>query len=187
MEIYLKSRGEWRKWLEKNHSSSDGVWLIFYKKSSGKPRVEYNDAVEEALCFGWIDSKLKKVNEEYYIQHFTPRRKGSLWSKYNIERVKKLIAEGLMTPAGMAEYQKMLVNPKLVYENRQDGEPEIPVDLQEALRLNPDAMTNFANFSRSNRRMYLFWLNSAKRTETRVKRISKIVDFSEKNIKPGMM
>lgn len=186
MEIYLKTRVEWRKWLEKNHSSSDGVWLIYYKKASGKPRVEYNDAVEEALCFGWIDSKLKKVNEEYYIQHFTPRRKGSLWSKYNIDRVKKLIDEGLMTPAGLAEYQKAIDNPALVYDNKTDGDPEIPEDLMNALILNPEAHSNFMNFSPSNRRIYLFWLKSAKREETRVSRIKRIVENSEKNKKPGM-
>lgn len=187
MELYFKDRREWRKWLEKNHSISDGIWLIFYKKSTGKPVVAYNDAVEEALCFGWIDSKLKKVNEQYYIQSFTPRRKGSLWSKYNIERVKKLIGEGLMTPKGMAEYQKALDNPKLVYDNRNDPDPEIPVDLIKALEVNPDAHANFLRFSPSNRRIYLWWLDSAKREETRKARIAKIVSNSEKNIKPGMM
>lgn len=187
MDLYVKTRSEWRKWLAENYSSSDGVWLIFYKKSSGKPRVEYNDAVEEALCFGWIDSKLKKVNEEYYIQHFTPRRKGSLWSKYNMERVKSLIDKGLMMPAGLAEYHKALDNPKLVYDNRMDGEPEIPADLLEALNLNPQALANFMAFSPSSRRMYLLWLKDAKRPETQQTRLKKIVEFSEKNKKPGIM
>lgn len=187
MEIYFKTRQEWREWLEKNHSSSDGVWLIFYKKASGKPRVGYDEAVGEALCFGWIDSKLKKVNEEYYIQSFTPRRKRSLWSKYNMNRVKKLIDEGLMTPAGLAEYQKALDNPKLVYDNRNDAVPDIPEDLMDALILNPEAHRNFMNFSPSNRRIYIFWLNSAKREETRKNRIRKIIEQSEKNIKPGMI
>jgi uncharacterized protein YdeI (YjbR/CyaY-like superfamily) len=187
MELYLKTRKEWRNWLEKNHAFSDGVWLIFYKKATGKPRVEYNDAVEEALCFGWIDSKLKKVNEEYHIQHFTPRRKGSLWSKYNVNRVKKLIEEGLMMPAGLAEYQKAIDNPRLIYDNKNDGDPEIPEDLLKALFINPEAHANFNNFSPSNRRTYIFWLNSAKRGETRQNRIAKIVEFSEKNRKPGML
>ena len=161
--------------------------MIYYKKASGKPRVEYDAAVEEALCFGWIDSKLKKVNEEYYIQYFTPRRKGSLWSKYNMNRVKKLIDEGLMMPPGLAEYQKALDNPKLIYDNKEDPDPEIPEDLNKALVFNPDAHANFMNFSPSNRRMYLFWLKSAKREETRISRIKKIVEFSAMNRKPGMM
>ncbi len=186
MELYFKDRKEWRRWLEKNHSSSDGLWLIYYKKASGKPRVEYDAAVEEALCFGWIDSKLKRVNDEYYIQYFTPRRKGSLWSKYNMERVKKLIGEGLMKPQGLAEYQKALDNPKLIYDNKEDPDPEIPDDLQKALTLNPEAHTNFLNFSLSTRRIYLFWLKSAKREETRLNRIKKIVQFSEMNRKPSM-
>lgn len=161
--------------------------MIYYKKASGKPRVEYDAAVEEALCFGWIDSKLKKVNEEYYIQYFTPRRKGSLWSKYNLDRVKKLLDEGLMKPAGLAEYQKALDNPKLIYDNKEDPDPEIPGDLLKVLTVNPEAYKNFLNFSASNRRMYLFWLKSAKREETRNNRIKKIVEFSAMNRKPGIM
>ena len=74
MELYVKTREEWRKWLEENHSSVQGIWLIYYKKPSGKPRIPYNEAVEEALCFGWIDGKIKRVNEDYYVQWFTPRR-----------------------------------------------------------------------------------------------------------------
>jgi uncharacterized protein YdeI (YjbR/CyaY-like superfamily) len=187
MELYFSTREKWRKWLEKNHSSSDGVWLVYYKKGSGKTSVSYEDAVEEALCFGWIDSKLKRVNEEYYIQSFTPRRKRSRWSKYNIERVKKLIENGLMTPAGLAEYQKALDNPGLVYENRMDGDPEVPADLMTELDRNSAAKENFLNFSASGRRIYISWLNDAKRPETRVNRIKKIVGLSEQNKRPGMM
>lgn len=185
MELYFKNRKEWRKWLEKNHSTSDGVWLIYYKKNSGKPRIPYDEAVEEALCFGWIDSKLKSVNEDYYIQRFTPRRHGSRWSKYNIERVKKLTQLGLMKHEGLIAYEKALDDPKLVYDNRMDGDPEIPQDLLEAFMINQTAYENFLGFSLSNRRMFILWLNDAKRDQTRKSRMEKILEYSVKKIKPG--
>jgi uncharacterized protein YdeI (YjbR/CyaY-like superfamily) len=187
MELYLKNRKEWHKWLEDNHSTSDEVWLIYYKKPSGKPRIPYNDAVEEALCFGWIDGKIKRINEDYYIQRFTPRRSGSRWSKYNIERVQKLIKEGLMKPEGLEAFKKVLDKPELIYENRTDGDPVIPDDLINAFNNNGLAYNNFLKFSPSARRIYVDWLNSAKLAETRPKRIEKIIMFAERNIRPGMM
>jgi uncharacterized protein YdeI (YjbR/CyaY-like superfamily) len=187
MELYLTSRKKWRKWLEKNHSTTDEVWLIYYKKPSGKPRIPYVDAVEEALCFGWIDGKIKRINEDYFIQRFTPRRPGSRWSKYNMERVKKLIKEDQMKPVGLEAYKNALEKPELIYENRADGEPVIPDDLMNALSINNLAYNNFLKFSQSNRRLYIDWLNSTKKAETRQKRIEKIIDLSEKNIRPGMM
>lgn len=186
MELYFKTREEWHKWLEENYTSSEEVWLIYYKKPSGKPRIPYADAVEEALCFGWIDGKIKRINEEYYIQRFTPRRKGSRWSKYNIERVLRLINEGKMQTAGLLAFKEALEKPELIYENRADGNPEIPVDLGDALSKNKKANENFLHFTQSTRRMYLDWLKSAKREETRSRRIMKIVELSEKNIRPGM-
>ena len=186
MEIYFATRKEWRKWLERNHSISKEVWLRYYKKPSGKPRIPYADAVEEALCFGWIDGKIKRINEDYYIQRFTPRRPGSRWSKYNIERVKKLKDQGLMQPAGLQAFKESVEKPHLVYDNRKDGEPVIPADLMSELKKNKTAFDNFKNFSQSSRRMYIDWLSSAKKPETRIRRIQKITDLSEKNIKPGM-
>jgi uncharacterized protein YdeI (YjbR/CyaY-like superfamily) len=186
-ELYFKNREDWRKWLEENHSISEGIWLIYYKKASGKPRIKYNDAVEEALCFGWIDSKLKRVNDEYYIQYFTPRRKKSVWSKYNLERVQSLIESGLMHPAGLEKYKEAIKNPHLVYDNRNDGEPVIPEDLKKVLLENNIAYENFLNFPASARRMYIGWLNTAKRPETRTRRILRIMEFSEQNKRPGML
>jgi uncharacterized protein YdeI (YjbR/CyaY-like superfamily) len=187
MELYFKTREEWHEWLEKSHSVAKDVWLIYYKKPSGKPRIPYDDAVEEALCFGWIDGKIKRINEDYYIQHFTPRRHGSRWSMYNIKRVEKLIKEGKMEPAGMMAFREVLEKPELIYENRRSGEPEMPEDLSYALSGNSEANKNFRNFSQSGRRMYIEWLKNAKKPETRIRRINKIVEFSEKNIRPGMM
>src|SRR5687767_10092810 len=99
--VEAKDRKKWRAWLEKNHVRSPGIWLVFYKKSSGKPTVRYDEAVEEALCFGWIDSLMKPVDDEKYRQLFTPRNARSRWSKANKDRVARMIAAGLMTNAGM--------------------------------------------------------------------------------------
>lgn len=187
MELYVKTREEWHQWLEKNHSTTDEVWLIYYKKPSGKPRIPYIDAVEEALCFGWIDGKIKRINEDYFIQRFTPRRPGSRWSKYNLERVKRLIKKGRMRPEGLKAFQKVVEKPELIYENRAGDDPVIPEDLMNALSSNRLAYSNFLKFSSSSRRIYIDWLNSAKKAETRPGRIEKIIGFAEKNLRPGMM
>ena len=187
MELYLKTREEWHNWLEENHSTTDEVWLIYYKKPSGKPRIPYVEAVEEALCFGWIDGKIKRINEDYFIQRFTPRRPGSRWSKYNMERVKRLISEDRMKPVGLEAFKKALEKPELIYDNRADGDPAIPDDLLNAFSNNSLAYNNFLKFSLSSRRIYIEWLNSAKKIETRPRRIDKIIALAEKNIRPGMM
>ncbi len=98
--LYVTTRDEWRSWLEENHKSEKEIWLIYYKKHTGKPRIPYDDAVEEALCFGWIDSIIKRIDEEKYTQKFSPRKQNSAWSDLNKKRVKKLIEEGKMTKAG---------------------------------------------------------------------------------------
>jgi uncharacterized protein YdeI (YjbR/CyaY-like superfamily) len=187
MEHYFQTREEWRDWLEKNHETAEEAWLIYYKKGSDKPRIPYDDAVEEALCYGWIDGKIKSVNKDYYMQRYTPRRKGSRWSKYNIERVQKMIKAGKMEPAGLKAFREVLERPELVYDNRADGDPDIPDELLQALSSNKKALNNFMNFSQSVRRIYIEWLKSAKRPETTVRRINKIVELSEKNIRPGII
>ena len=173
MELYVKTRDEWRKWLEENHATVQGIWLIYYKKLSGKPRVSYTDAVEEALCFGWIDGKIKRVDDNYYKQWFTPRRPGSRWSKLNLSRAQKLIDEGLMRPEGMTAYKNAQKVPQLFYDIKAEAHLIIPDDLLEALKSNPDAYNNFINFPPSSRKLYVFWLNDAKRAETRQTRINK--------------
>lgn len=187
MELYLKTREEWRKWLEENHSVISGIWLVYYKKISGKPRIAYNDAVEEALCFGWIDGKIKRVNEDYYIQWFTPRRKGSRWSELNLKRVQKLISEGRMKQPGLSVYLEALKRPELLPKVKSDNNIPVPDDLISALKTNDEAYNNFINFPSGSRKHYVLWLNEAKRIETRNARISKIVDRSAKNIRAGMM
>ena len=185
MELYFTEREKWRRWLEENHSSVQGVWLVYYKKISGKPRIAYNDAVEEALCFGWIDGKIKRVNDDYYIQWFTPRRPGSRWSELNISRAKSLMKQGLMKPAGLLAYEKGIKNPERIYSTKKEENLVIPDDLMIALKNNDKAYNNFINFPPSSRKLYIFWLNDAKREETRKVRIVRIVNQSEKNMKPG--
>ncbi len=168
--IHPTSRAEWREWLQQHHSQAEGIWLISYKKASGKPRLEYEDAVEEALCFGWIDSKPNKLDEERSMVWFAPRKPGTGWSRHNKERVARLIASGQMTPAGMEKIEAA----------QQDGSwealdaveaLEIPVDLQEALAAYPTARAFFNDFPRSVKRAILEWISNAKRPETRQKRI----------------
>ncbi len=185
MEFYARDREEWHKWLEENHSKLNGVWLIYYKKPSGRPRIPYADAVDEALCFGWIDGKIKRVNDDYYIQWFTPRRPGSRWSALNLSKAKRLIESGQMKPAGILEYEKALNKPERIYDTKKKENMVIPEDLLLVLKNNETAYTNFINFPPSSRRLYVFWLNDAKREETRKSRINKIVEKSEKNIRTG--
>ncbi|HVN57238.1 MAG TPA: YdeI/OmpD-associated family protein [Bacteroidales bacterium] len=187
MELYFQTGDEWRSWLLKNYSSSDGVWLIYYKKGSGRKRIPYDDALDEALCFGWIDGKIRRINEEYYEQWFTPRRKGSRWSELNIGRVKRLISLGKMDASGMKAYNEVVEKPELSYKMDYAGIPDMPSDLFKRLKLNRKAMKNFNGFSPSAKKMYLRWLESAKKPETREKRIMRIIQQSEKNIRPGML
>jgi len=185
MELHFTKREEWRNWLKSNHASVREAWLVFYKKPSGKTRIPYNDAIEEALCFGWIDGKLKKINDDYYIQRFTPRRRDSIWSEINVSRARKMISEGLMMKSGMDAFQVYLDNPSLLIVRNMEV-PAIPDELLRKLKKNKKAYDNFMNFPVSTRRLYLQWLTAAKRDETFSRRISKILELSEKNIKTSM-
>jgi len=186
MEVYLKTRADWRKWLEENYNKTDGIWFTYYKKPSGKPSVPYNDAVEEALCFGWIDGKIRRINDDYYIQWFTPRRRGSRWSALNISRAQKLIEQNLMMPAGLKEYELAINNPAIL-QNKQEKTTVLPDDLLNDLKENKVAYDNFMKFPPSSRMLYILWVNDAKRAETRTRRINKVIERSEKNIKPGIL
>lgn len=182
-DFYAKNRQEWHQWLDKNHNSSPGVWLIYYKKNSNKPRVEYEEAVEEALSFGWIDSKVKVIDEERYMQVFTPRKQGSNWSKSNKNRVMKLIKNGLMQPAGL---EKVNAAKKDGSWNFLDDIEDliIPDDLKETFKQNKVAQENFDAFSDSAKKQILYWIASAKKLETQQQRIKKTFESAVKNEKP---
>ena len=178
--FYARNREEWHNWLQENHKSSPGIWLIYYKKSSDKPRVEYDEAVEEALSFGWIDSKVNALDEESYMQVFTPRNQGSIWSRSNKQRVNKLIQKGQMQPAGM-EKVKMAKNDGSWTFLDEIEDLILPEDLKQKLEKEKSAQKNFNNYSESVKKQILYWIKTAKRKETRKKRIKKTVDSALKN------
>lgn len=181
--IYAKDRREWRAWLEKNYNNSIGVWLIYYKVKSNLPSIKYTEAVKEALCFGWIDSKVKSLDEERYMQIFTPRQPKSVWSKLNKQYIEELLAQDLMTEAGI----------KKIEAAKKDGSWTlldaiealiIPQDLMQALEANETANRYFQAFSNSNKKSILFWIDSAKRPETRLKRIEQTINLVAENKNP---
>lgn len=179
-DFHPRARKEWRAWLKRNHDTSPGVWFVYYKKSSGNPRVSYDDAVEEALCFGWIDSLPRKIDAERSKLLFTPRKPKSVWSALNKRRIKKLLREKLMTEAGLATIKTAKKNGS--WNALDDAEKLIiPADLAEALKGNENAAKNFALFSGSVRKAILGWIGSAKRPETRSRRIEKTVALAARN------
>jgi len=180
--FYAKTQKEWRKWLEKNHRSEKAVWLIFYKKGSGIQSTNYAEALEEALCFGWIDSKANKKDDESYYQYFAKRKPESNWSKVNKEKVARLIEKGLMTSAGFESIEIAKRNGTWTALDEVE-ELIIPPDLQLLFDKNIAAFENWKNFSRYIKRGILEWILNAKRSETRQKRIAETVELAEKNIK----
>jgi uncharacterized protein YdeI (YjbR/CyaY-like superfamily) len=175
-----KTRSAWRAWLSENHGRSEGVWFISYKKSARKPTVGYDEAVEEAVCFGWIDSKSRALDEERTMLWFAPRKPGTGWSRSNQERAVRLIAQGLMAPAGLAKIEAA----------KQDGswakldralELEVPPDLAKALAVYPEAGRNFDAFPPSVRRGILEWITGARRPETRARRVEETARLAAVN------
>lgn len=184
-----KNRKQWRQWLEKNHSSSPGVWFTYYKKETGMPRVGYEEAVEEALCFGWIDSLPRKLDEERTMLKFTPRKTKSVWSQLNKSRIEKLIANKQMMPAGLASIDLAMKNGSwdvLTASDNAARNNEMPADLLKLFAKNKNAKSNFQNFSFSIRKQFLSWIDSAKRPETRVTRLKQTVLMAAANKKPGL-
>ena len=176
-----KSRKAWRAWLEKNHASSQGVWLVYAKKHTGLPSLSYTDAVEEALCFGWIDSKINPIDDAFYMQVFTPRKVTSAWSASNRARVERLMAAGLMTPAGLAMI-KAAKDSGTWNATTHVEELTIPPDLEKAIKVNPDASRYWASYSASRRKGVLYRLAGAKRPDTRARYLHEIVENMARNL-----
>lgn len=183
--VYVSTRKAWRAWLAKHHTTKREIWLIYYKKGSGKPRVDYGDAVEEALCYGWIDSTVKTLDEHRYAQRFTPRKPGSNWSTPNLVRVKRLIAARLMTRAGAVH----IPSPKAAkayhaeHAKRISGTTVAPRDLSAALGKNAKAKALWATLAPGYKRTWIRMITDAKRPETRARRIAKVVDLFGRGIK----
>jgi uncharacterized protein YdeI (YjbR/CyaY-like superfamily) len=184
--LYVTDRAKWRKWLEKNHVSSAGIWLIYYKKESGKPRIAYDDAVEEAICFGWIDSIIKRIDDEKFAQKFTPRTNVENWSALNCGRVQKLKAAGLLMPAGLAKIPQSVLDGAVAAERLTRPEPKMHPEFKKALAGNAKASAYFETLAPSYRRPYLWWTGSAKREETLKRRIAEAMALLEKGRKLPM-
>ncbi len=181
--IEPQDRAAWRDWLVVNHESSSGIWLAVGKKGNRVTRLSYDDAVEEALCFGWIDSTVNRLDADRFKQLFTPRRPKSTWARTNKERVERLTSAGLMTPAGFAAIEVAKENGS--WESIDDVESlTVPEDLATALAANPDAERFFGQLRESRHKLALYWITSAKRSATREKRISAIVEAAAQGRMP---
>ena len=181
--LYASGRKAWREWLSKNHAREREIWLVYYKKASGKPRIPYNDAVEQALCFGWIDSTVKKVDEEKFAQRFTPRRPGSQLSQMNKERIRRLIAEKKMTGAGL----KAVAH---AYRGELDhGKAKVSKGVMNAMRENPDAWKNFQKLPESYKRIRLAYIESRRRQgkEAFRKSLQNFIKMTAKNKRFGLV
>lgn len=185
IETYCpKSRTDWRKWLVKNNQLEQSVWLIYYKASTQVPSLSWSEAVDEALCFGWIDSTKKTIDKERYMQYFSKRKPNSTWSKINKEKVTKLIQNNLMTEAGLESIETAKKNG--TWTLMDDVEKLIiPEDLGIALNKNESSMDFFKSQSKSNKKQMLHWVVIAKRAETRKKRIEEIARLAAKGIRPN--
>ena len=171
-EVHAESREAWRAWLEANHATETGVWLVGWRKGHG-PRVEYEDAVEEALCFGWIDSQGGVLDERRARQYYAPRKATSGWAATNKARIERLIVEGRMAPAGLAAIERAKANGSwTLLDDVEKG--VVPDDLAAALAAHPPAASVFEGFPKSVKRAMLEWVAQAKRPETRATRILQI-------------
>ena len=181
----FRNTTEWRKWLRCNHAKSQGEWVYMYKKAA-RAGLRYHDALDEALCYVWIDGQIHAVDEEKFRQRWTPRRPGSAWSQANKTKVKRLIAEGRMTGAGLAAVKEARRTGKwrAAYTNRR--EDRVPADLAKALHAEPEAWRNFKGLAQTYRNMYAGWVQGAKRAETRQRRTAAVVRRALRNLKPGM-
>lgn len=175
--LYAKNRKEWRAWLAKHHATAPEIWLIYYKKDSGKPRIPYNDAVEEALCYGWIDSLLKPIDARKYAQRYSPRKKTSKLSDMNRERVLRLIESGRMTKAGLAA---------IAHVGKKSG--KTPADIERRLKQDPVTWRNFQRFPASYKRIRIGWIDAARhRREAFEQRLRYFLKMTKQNKRFGMV
>jgi len=180
------ARNEWRSWLARSHSTEREVWLVLYKKHTGKAKMAYSDAVDEALCFGWIDGRLKRIDDEKHMIRFSPRREGSIWSDWNVRRVRKLMREGKMTPAGLAKIDRKTLDRPMPKNGRTRPRFRISPEMRKRLMTNKKAWRNYCSLGPSSKEQYAYWLTSAKREETKEKRLNEAIALLTRNKKLGM-
>jgi len=174
----MENRAAWRAWLSKNHALSKEIWLVLTKKRARQSSVSYVDAVEEAICFGWIDGQAKTIDDEKYMQRYSPRKPKSPWSETNIERAKRMIDKGLMMESGLKIFREGIRNNLIIPSSKNFS---VPQDLEEALRKNETVWSNFQNMPPSARLMYVYWVNSAKTPGTRKRRTDKSIELIAEN------
>jgi uncharacterized protein YdeI (YjbR/CyaY-like superfamily) len=185
-ELYVINREEWRDWLSQHHDKSNGIWLVFYKKHTGKSTLEYDEVVEEALCFGWIDSIVKKIDDEKYVRKITPRKADSRWSELNKKRVTKLQKQGLMTEAGIGKVKEAKASGLWNKPDRLQIAHDIPKELESALAQNRKAKNFFDQLAPSYKKQFIGWIVVAKRQETKDLRVRESIALLERGKKLGM-
>jgi uncharacterized protein YdeI (YjbR/CyaY-like superfamily) len=185
-QLYITNREQWRDWLSKNHAAEAGIWLIFYKKGTTRPTIAYEAAVEEALCFGWIDSIIKKIDAAKYARKFTPRSDNSKWSPLNKKRANKMIKEGRMTKVGLAKIETAKTTGFWDKDDRPQLSLDVPLEFAKALACNQKAKENFDKLAPTYRKYYIAWISVAKRPDTRKRRIEESITLLEKGQKLGL-
>ena len=184
--FYPSDRQQWRAWLQENHDTENAVWVIFYKNKSENPTISWSDAVDEALCFGWIDSIVKPIDEEKFMRFFSRRKAKSVWSRINKQKVERLISAGLMTKKGIESIEVARENGSWTILD--DAESLIiPADLETELGKKPNAKSYFMSLSKSDKKNILQWIVLAKRAETRQRRIVEIAEIAAQNLKPKVI
>ncbi len=185
--LHVTTRDEWRTWLAEHHDRENEVWLVYAKRHTGRPRIPYEHAVEEALCFGWIDSIVRRIDAGTYAQKFTPRRHDSNWSELNRDRFEALVRQGKMTEAGLAK-----APPRRTAAARNQARAKrfaplvVPAYIESGLKKNRRAWQNFENLAPSHGRMYVRWIDSAKRDETKQRRLKEAVARLKENKTLGL-
>ena len=185
-QLYVSNRDKWREWLGRHYATESRIWLVFYKKGTSKPTIAYEAAVEEALCFGWIDSIIKKIDAEKYVRKFTPRKANSYWSELNKKRARKMIKEGKMTDAGLAKIEAAKKSGLWGQAGRPRISFDMPLEFADALDKNKKARENFEKLAPSYRKHYIGWIQAAKRDETKEKRIRDSVFLLAKGKRLGL-
>jgi len=179
--FHPESREQWRAWLADHHDTERGTWLVSWKQATGRPSLPYEAVIEEALCFGWVDSTARTLDSERSMMLMTPRKPTSTWARTNKDRVERLLAAGLMQPAGIAAVEAAKANGSWTVLDSVDA-LEVPDDLAAALDAQPGARAAYEGFSPSNRKMILWWVKSAKRPETRERRIAETARLAAQGI-----
>jgi len=189
--IKFKNRESFRNWLAQNFDKSSGIWIIFYKKYINVKSLQYNETLEEALCFGWVDSIIKKIDNDQYIRKFTPRTNKSKWSELNKKIVVALIKKGKMTEEGLKKIDIYLKTGKVVWENKELNKKnkkqfEIPSFIIEEFANNEPALKNFNNLAKTYKQHYILWITNAKKEETIHKRLKESIELLKENKKLGL-